>query len=324
MHSMQGSFEREARAERLARETFVLPPAVAEFDRALATWLDSFACIDGGSSLGAARYIRPVLEVSAEDEWLEGALARLAGPARVYAWARLWKAYDRLHADGIGLGAVGHGLARHLVDARPGRLSPETTLALHRYFEDIVDSPTSGIYHALWDRSRKSGVLGRRAGGQRDAVLLQFLRLLERRAHHHQLRDLRRILYSVRRGDERTATALRRFAPHNDQDAALFAGHVIRTVGLREDDRRPGALSARVMRWFLSGRSRPTRAWIAACQEITRAIGEDRVALLARWVRARSQVGPETTVEPRDELFAFASRSSAWLLGGARGAKSAR
>ncbi len=307
MQRTLASFDREPSAARLARETFVLAPAIAEFDRALTTWLDSFAVGPGG--------VVPVgVASAAEEQRLASALSRLAGPARVYAWARMWKAYDRLHAEGLGLGVAGHGLARHLVEARPGRLSPSTTLALHRYFEDVVDSPTSGLYHALWDRTRASGLLGPRAGLQRDAALLRFVHLLERREHHHQLRDLRRILYAVRRGDEQTAGALRAFTPRNDQDGALFAGHVIRTVGLRDEERRPGAIAARVMRWFLAGRSRPTRAWIAARGELSRVVGDETFAALARWIRARSQRRSPNEGDSRDELFAVASRSSAWLL----------
>ncbi len=318
MRERLSSLEREPRAARLARETCVLPPAVAEFDRALLTWLGSFATIEDAASPAIAPYLRPVVATSAEDEGLEASIARLAGPARVYAWARLWKAFDRLHDAGLGLGGVGHGLARHLVEARPGRLSRETMLALHRYFEDIDDSPTSGLYHALWDRTRASGLLRRRAGASRDEALASFVKLLERRSHHHQLVDLRRVLHAVRREDDRATHALRGFEPQNDQSTALFAGEVIRTVGIRTHDRRPGAAAARVMRWFFAGRPRPTAAWVAARYDLARTLGEDTIARLARWVRARGERAEAADAGEGDPLFAVASRTSTWLLGAAR------
>lgn len=302
-------FARESNARLFAHDLGLVPESTMAFDSALAGWLAEY----GKRVSARQRDELPGLNETPADRSIGSTVAGMASTeiGRLYVWARLSKAQDGLWAFAFGWSVTGPLLSRHRDAARPSHAVPTQISALVSYFQDVRDSPNSGLVDDVWSLADVSGIFDA-TGDARPALLAWLLGLLRRRKFHHSMRDLLRVLRATKPEDVHVALMLEEFEPGNDQAAMKVAGAAIRSC---EGLPAWPAEAADVIEWLVDAKPKsPTQRWHSR-HAIAKRVGPERLNQLARLIRVHPEWARHEPTGWRDELFWFMWKSASWHLG---------
>lgn len=287
--------------------------SIRAFDEALEAWIEAYREAMK-PPYSRERPIPGVGDATPADDILKDALDRLIADERLYAWARLWQVHDSL-MRGFGLSITGKGLADHIAGVRPAsRLNNAQIDAMLPFFRESWQE--SGLYGELWKRFSPGYTGGAAEGGLRDRTLSFFVGLLERQWFLSSYHELRQVLGRLDREDQWCIRALMNFTPHKAQGAGLYAGHVIRTLGLGRTQREPGKTISDVLAWSTDSVGKaPTGRWRERRAMLEAALPPRTLESLARWVRDRPELRYFGDKPYRDDLFWRVWKSAAWHQG---------
>ncbi len=305
-------FEHEVAASELAPALGIDRMQVRRFDVALAGWLRAYG--DALTSQPPDPATVPGLHDTPADRSLAASIEDLGtGGPGLYAWSRLLKAEDALWGGRFGWRLTGPLLGRYLEQTEPPTVDPDAALGVIRYFAaGSADSPNSGAFGAIWELAARSGLFEHHE--RRQAALVAFLDLIERRSFHHTLGDLEGILEAVQDGDGTAHARLRDFHPDNDQGAAIIAGAVMRLVNVRSAASARAA--ARVLEWLVDAKGRePTERWHRRLEQLGKTVDHATLDAVCSQIADCAHYARHAATGWRDELFWFMWKTGAWYDG---------